>query len=161
MTFSEYDRTDGLGLAERVAHKDVTAAELLEEAISRAERFNPALNAVVFKDYERARTAAHGPLPAGPFVGVPFLFKDIFAMVQGTPTRQGSRFFPAFPADHDSYLTTRFKRAGLVAFGKTNVPVVFAESHGFLARLPNFSRRLTGCHRQNRVPRPGISAVSP
>ena len=42
--------------------------------------------------------------------------------VQGTPTRQGARFFPPFPADHDSYLTTRFKQAGLVAFGKTNVP---------------------------------------
>jgi len=122
MAFSEYDRHDGLGLAELVAQKQVTAAELLDEAIARTERLNPALNAVVFKDYERARQVAQGPLPAGPFVGVPFLFKDIFAMVQGTPTRQGSRFFPAFPADHDSYLTTRFKRAGLVAFGKTNVP---------------------------------------
>jgi amidase len=122
MPFSEYDRTDGLGLAERVAHKDVTAAELLEEAISRAERFNPALNAVVFKDYERARTAAHGPLPAGPFAGVPFLLKDIFLNAEGTPTRQGSRFFPAFPAAHDSHLAARFKQAGLIAFGKTNVP---------------------------------------
>jgi amidase len=122
MAFSEYDRTDGLGLAERVAKREVTAAELLEEAIARAEKLNPALNAIVYKDYERARQAVQGPLPAGPFAGVPFLFKDIFAMVQGTPTRQGSRFFPAFPADHDSYLTTRFKKAGLIAFGKTNVP---------------------------------------
>jgi amidase len=122
MTFSEYDRTDGLGLAECVAKKDVTAAELLDEAIARAERLNPALGAIVYKDYERARAVAQGPLPAGPFAGVPFLFKDIFAMVQGTPTRQGSRFFPAFPADHDSYLTARFKKAGLIAFGKTNVP---------------------------------------
>ncbi|MDE2133606.1 MAG: amidase [Alphaproteobacteria bacterium] len=122
MAFSEYNRTDGLGLAEHVANKDVTAAELLEEAIARAERLNPALNAIVYKDYERARAVARGPLPAGPFAGVPFLFKDIFAMVQGTPTRQGARFFPAFPADHDSYLTVRFKKAGLIAFGKTNVP---------------------------------------
>ena len=36
MPISEYDRSDGLGLAERVAKKDVTAAELLEEAIARA-----------------------------------------------------------------------------------------------------------------------------
>ena len=122
MTFSEYDRTDGLGLAECVAKKQVTAAELLEEAIARAERLNPALNAIVYKDYERARAVAQGPLPSGPFAGVPFLFKHIFALVAGTPTRQGSRFFPAFPADHDSYLTTRFKKAGLIAFGKTNAP---------------------------------------
>jgi len=122
MAFSEYDRHDALGLAELVAKKQVTAAELLDEAIARAERFNPALGAIVYKDYERARQMAQGPLPAGPFTGVPFLFKDIFAMVQGTPTRQGSRFFPPFPADHDSTLTTRFKQAGLVPFGKTNVP---------------------------------------
>ena len=122
MAFSEYGRTDGLGLAERVAKKDVTAAELLEEAIARAERLNPALGAIVYKDYERARQTAQGPLPAGPFSGVPFLLKDIFLNAKGTPTRQGSRFFPAFPADHDSYLMARFKQAGLVAFGKTNVP---------------------------------------
>ena len=122
MAFAEYDRTDGLGLAERVARNDVTAAELLEEAIARAERFNPVLNAIVYKDYDRARQAARGPLPAGPFSGVPFLLKDIFLNATGTPTRQGSRFFPAFPADHDSYLTARFKKAGLNPFGKTNVP---------------------------------------
>ena len=122
MPISEYGRSDGLGLAERVAKKDVTAAELLEEAIARAERLNPALNAVVFKDYEGARAAAQGPLPAGPFAGVPFLLKDIFLNAKGTPTRQGSRFFPPFPADHDSYLMARFRKAGLIAFGKTNVP---------------------------------------
>ena len=122
MPFSEYGRTDGLGLAEHVAKKDVTPTELLEEAIARAERLNPALNAVVFKDYEAARAAAQGPLPAGPFAGVPFLLKDIFLNAKGTPSRQGSRFFPPFPADHDSYLMARFRKAGLIAFGKTNAP---------------------------------------
>jgi amidase len=48
--------------------------------------------------------------------------KDISLQWQGTPTRQGSRFFPPFPSDHDSYLAARFRKAGLVAFGKTNVP---------------------------------------
>ncbi len=122
MSFSEYGRFDGLGLAQLVAKKEVSPAELMDEAIARAEKLNPALNAIIYKDYDRAREAAGGALPQGPFTGVPFLYKDIFALVQGTPTRQGSRFFPPFPADHDSYLTTRFKQAGLVAFGKTNVP---------------------------------------
>ncbi|HEY0283725.1 MAG TPA: amidase family protein [Rhizomicrobium sp.] len=122
MSFSEYGRCDGLGLAEHVARKDVTAAELLEEAVARAEKLNPALGAIVFKDYEAARAAAQAPLPSGPFAGVPFLFKDIFLNAKGTPTRQGSRFFPPFPADHDSFLAVRFKKAGLIAFGKTNVP---------------------------------------
>ena len=122
MSFSEYGRTDGLGLAELVTNKSVTPGELLEEAIERTERLNPVLNAIVYKDFERAWQATKGPTPAGPFAGVPFLLKDIFLQLQGTSTRQGSRFFPAFPADHDSYLTARFKKAGLIPFGKTNVP---------------------------------------
>ncbi|MDE2184344.1 MAG: amidase [Alphaproteobacteria bacterium] len=122
MGFAEYDRTDGLGLAEMVAAGDTTPSELLEEAIARTERLNPALNAVILKDYERARAAAKETLPKGPFAGVPFLLKDISLMSQGLPTRQGSRFFPPFPADHDSFLMTRFRKAGFVAFGKTNAP---------------------------------------
>jgi amidase len=122
MPISEYDRMDGLGLAELVASKQATASELLEEAIARADMVNPALNAIILKDYERARAMAKAPLPAGPFAGVPFLLKDIALQYQGTPTRQGSRFFPAFPSDHDSNLMARFRKAGLVPFGKTNVP---------------------------------------
>ncbi|MDE1986135.1 MAG: amidase [Alphaproteobacteria bacterium] len=122
MSFSEYARTDGLGLAELVASKAVTPGELLEEAIARAEQLNPLLNAIVFKDYERAWEMTKGTLPKGLFTGVPLLLKDIFLSVSGTPTRQGSRFFPAFPAPHDSYLMARFRKAGLVPFGKTNVP---------------------------------------
>ena len=122
MSFSECGRTDGLGLAELVASKAITPGEILEEAIARAEQLNPLLNAVVFKDYERAWEMTKGTLPKGPFTGVPFLLKDIFLNVSGTPTRQGSKFFPAFPAPHDSYLMARFRKAGLVPFGKTNVP---------------------------------------
>jgi len=79
------------------------------------------LNAIIYKDYERARQAAQTPV-AGPFAGVPFLLKDITLLAEGTPTRQGSRFFPAAPADHDSHLMTRFRSSGLIAFAKTNVP---------------------------------------
>jgi amidase len=122
MAFSEYGRLDGLGMAECVAKKQVSPAELLEEAIARAERLNPALNAVILKDYERARTTVKGTLPQGAFTGVPFLLKDISLQFRGTPTRQGSKFFPPFPSDHDSFLMARFRKAGLVAFGKTNVP---------------------------------------
>ena len=122
MSYAEYGRFDGLGLAGLVAKNDVTPAELMDEAIARAERLNPALNAIIFKDYDRARDAAKAAPGTGSFAGVPFLLKDIALMAQGTPTRQGSGFFPPFPSDHDSYLAARFKKAGLIAFGKTNVP---------------------------------------
>ncbi|MBV8978417.1 MAG: amidase [Alphaproteobacteria bacterium] len=122
MAIADYAQYDGLGLAELVANRDVTPAELLDEAIARAEAFNPKLNAIIYKDYERARDLARTIAPAGAFGGVPFLLKDIFAFAQGIPTRQASRFMPALPWPSDSILTARFKQSGLVIFGKTNVP---------------------------------------
>jgi hypothetical protein len=96
MAFAQYANYDAVGLAELVAKKDVTAAELVEEAIGRIERHNSKLNAVVFKTYERARSAAKLPL-TGPFAGVPFLLKDILGAQKGVPSRQGSNFIPPAP----------------------------------------------------------------
>ena len=55
MGFSEYGKYDGLGLAELVRKKKVSPGELVEEAITRIEKHNPDLNAVVNKLYDRAR----------------------------------------------------------------------------------------------------------
>ncbi len=122
VAISEYVELDGIGLAELVTSKKVKPSELVEEAIARAEAVNPKLNAVVFADYERARATALSRLPKGAFTGVPFFLKDIFAFAEGMPTRQACRFMPAFPSDHDSLLTARFRAAGLIMLGKTNVP---------------------------------------
>jgi amidase len=121
MAISEYGKYDALGLAALVAKKKVKTSELLEEAIVRAEKINPRLNAIVYKDYDNARVRAKGKL-RGPFAGVPFLLKDIFALSTTMPTRQASAFMPAMPWMHNSLLTERFLAAGLVPFGKTNVP---------------------------------------
>ena len=122
MGFSEYGSYDGLGLAGLVAKKKVKPSELLDEAIARAEALNPKINAIIFKDYERARHLAKGKLAKGAFAGVPFLLKDIGALAQGLPSRQASRFVPAFRRPSDSYLAAKFKAAGLILFGVTNVP---------------------------------------
>ena len=120
--FREYDKYDGLGLAELVRRKEVKPSDLVEEAISRIERLNPQLNAVVHKMYELARKAADGDVPDGPFRGVPFLMKDIIAAYAGVPLTNGSRFFKNFIPDHDSELVKRYKAAGLIVVGKTNTP---------------------------------------
>ena len=82
MAINEYAQYDALGLAELVRTKQVTANELLEEALLRVERHNPALNAVVFRDDTQSRSwatkTAHGP-----FEGVPLLLKDILALCEG------------------------------------------------------------------------------
>jgi amidase len=120
--FSDYAKYDGLGLAELVRRKEVKPGELVEEAISRIEKLNPQLNAVIHKMYDLAREAAEGDLPDGVFRGVPFLLKDLMAPYAGVPMRNGSRFHSDFVPDHDSEMVKRCKLAGLIIVGKTNTP---------------------------------------
>ena len=122
MTFSEYSNYDGLGLAELVQRKKVSPAELVEEAIARIEAHNPKLNAVVYKLYERARTAAKGKLPEGPFTGVPFMMKDLAATLEGLPTSHGNKLWKDIPATVSSELARRWEDSGVIVVGKTNTP---------------------------------------
>lgn len=122
MRFPEYDDHDGLGLAELVKRREVTAAELVEAAIERIEARNPSINAVIRPLFDRARTAARGPLPAGPFEGVPFLLKDLLAALEGTPLGHGARMYQGwFPAGN-SALVDRYLASGAVVMGKSNTP---------------------------------------
>ena len=123
MSFREYSSYDGLGLAELVRKGEVTALELLEEAIARVERHNGKINAVVYKFYDKAREgAAARRAGGGPFEGVPFLLKDILGDCEGVPTRFASSYVPSFPSPIDCELVARYKRAGLIPFAKTNAP---------------------------------------
>jgi amidase len=122
MSMDDYSDYDGLGLADLVARKAVSPAELVEAAIERVERHNPSLNAVVFKGYEDARKTAMGPLPEGPFRGVPFLIKDLGMPVAGWPRSSGSRFAQHMVDDADGGLTRRYREAGVIPLGKTNTP---------------------------------------
>ncbi|RPH61307.1 MAG: amidase [Chloroflexi bacterium] len=120
--FPEFHQYDGLGLAELVRKKEVTAAELVEEAIQRIETHNPRLNAVVYKMYDSARETAKKPLPDGPFAGAPFLVKDLLAAIEGIPTSCGTRLLKNTPMPHDSEMVKRWKKAGVIILGKSNTP---------------------------------------
>jgi amidase/6-aminohexanoate-cyclic-dimer hydrolase len=100
----------------------VRAEELLDLAIARVEARNPELNAIVCRLYDQARAAIAAGLPDGRFKGVPYLLKDLGAHYEGAVTSYGSNLFKDFVLDHDSEITARLKRAGLVIFGKTNTP---------------------------------------
>ena len=113
---------DATAQAELVRTKQIKPIELLEGAIDRIERVNPKLNAVITPMYDEARKTAEGPLPAGPFTGVPFLLKDLGASYGGVRQAMGSRFTKDFIAPMDSELVRRQKEAGLVICGKTNTP---------------------------------------
>jgi amidase len=119
---NDYADHDALGLADLVKRREVTPAELVEAAIAGIERHNGPLNAVVHKAYEEARRLADGPLPDGPFAGVPFLIKDLGAQVKGWPRSSGSHFAQVAADAEDSELVRRYRAAGVVLLGKTNTP---------------------------------------
>lgn len=119
---TDLDRLDATALAELVRTKQATPLELVEHAIGRIERLNPALNAVVTPMFDSAREAAKKPLGSGPFAGVPFLVKDILAAVDGVRFTSGSRMLADFVAHEDSVLVERLRAAGFIFVGKTNVP---------------------------------------
>jgi amidase len=117
----EFVKYDGMGQAELVRSGQVSALELVEAAIARIEKINPILNAVVHKIYDEGRATAKGPLPDGPFKGVPYLIKDL-SELKGAPLTYGSRLFEHNIADSDNGSVERAKQAGLVIIGKTNTP---------------------------------------
>ena len=149
MAFAEYGKYDGLGLAELVRRKKVSPAELVEEAIRRIEAHNPKLNAVVRPLYERARKAAKGKLPEGPFKGVPFLMKDLISSLEGIPTSSANKLWRDIPARVTTEIARRWENSGLIVVGKTNTPefglTPFTESDTFgPARNPWDTTRTSG-----------------
>src|ERR1700734_3790831 len=107
MAFREYGNYDGVGLADLVREKQVSATELLDEAIARTAKVDPEINAVVVKHYDYAQAQIDKGLPDGPFTGVPFLLKDL-DILQGTRTTSGACVFKDNIADHTGTLAQRF-----------------------------------------------------
>jgi amidase len=116
----DYERFDGLGLAELINSRQVSALELLNAAIQRVEQRNPTINAVVNRLFDEAKADIDRGLPSGLFTGVPYLLKDLGVSYAGTVTSAGSGLLRNAVADHDSEMVARLKRAGLVIFGMTN-----------------------------------------
>ncbi|MBK6281167.1 MAG: amidase [Gammaproteobacteria bacterium] len=122
MREEEYIRLDATALAGLVRGGEVSAIELLELALARLARWNPAINAVVIELAERARRDAAATLPAGPFAGVPFLVKDLDGFLAGAEFTASSRALLGYVPPRDSELFRRYRDAGLVICGKTNTP---------------------------------------
>jgi amidase len=111
-------------LAALVRQHDVGCLELLDHFIARVERLDGKLNAVVVRDFDRARAQARaldGAAPTGPLHGVPMTVKEAFD-VAGLPTTWGLPPYRDNIATADSLAVARLKAAGAVIFGKTNVP---------------------------------------
>jgi amidase len=117
---------DAVGQAELIRKGEATSEELVRAAIENIEALNPRINAVIHRMFdeglETARRAAAADTSTGPLHGVPFLLKDLLAEYAGQPYRAGSRFLEGNVSTQDAELTRRYKAAGLITLGKTNLP---------------------------------------
>lgn len=114
--------TDATGLAQAIRVGELTAHEVVEQAIKRIEKRDPLIRAVVGTRFDEALNEVSAGLPEGPFTGVPTMIKDLNADVAGLPSTGGSRLFAGYRARRDSELVARYRAAGLVVLGTTNTP---------------------------------------
>lgn len=124
-------------LAAMIQAKEIGALELLEHYLDRVERYNPALNAVIVLDAERARARAKEADAAlargelwGPLHGVPMTIKESYN-VAGLPTTNGRPDMKDNIAESDALAVERLNAAGVVLFGKTNVPLNLADFQSY------------------------------
>jgi len=124
---TELLRAGATACAATVQAGHVSALELCEAAISRIEQLDGAINAVVVRDFERAREQARSADAARargerlPLLGVPMTVKESFN-IAGLPTSWGLPPFRDFRPAHDAVAVQRLKACGAVILGKTNVP---------------------------------------
>jgi amidase len=142
---AQSSRTDlaylpAVALAQLVRQRKIGAIELLEMYLRRIDRFDGMINAVVVKDYERARATArvidesllnHNTTElARPLLGVPMTVKESFD-IAGLPTTFGLPELLTRQITTDASAVQRLRSAGAVIFGKTNVPALLADWQTF------------------------------
>jgi amidase len=117
-------------LAELTRSRTIGCLELLDHFIARTERLDPRINAVVVRDFDRARDRARQLDQAqdrsAPLFGVPMTVKESFD-VAGLPTTRGHPELAETRAAYTSLSIRRLQAAGVTVFGKTNVPVDLAD----------------------------------
>ena len=121
MKFGEYLHHDAVGLAGCVARGEISALELLDIALRQSAAAQPKTNAICRLMESEARSRLEKPL-TGPLAGVPFLIKDCAQDYAGLPTTYGSRSMQDAIAPEHAHVVRRYLEAGLVIFGKTNLP---------------------------------------
>ena len=149
----DYETAGAAELAAALAAGRVGAVELFEAAVGRIERLDGPINAVVVRDFDRARDAAKAAdaaLSRGerrPLLGVPMTVKEAFN-VAGLRTTWGSEAFGHWIADADATVVARLKAAGAVILGKTNVPPMLSD---WQSANPIYGRT-NNPHELSRVP---------
>jgi len=124
-------------LSNEIRDRRIGCAELLDFYLARAERHNPALNAIVVWQIEQARERARAGDTAlargerwGPLHGIPMTVKESFN-VAGLPTTFGNPLWKDNIPGGNAFLIDRLLQAGAVVFGKTNVPYMLGDAQSY------------------------------
>lgn len=125
------DEPGAIEVAAQIRSGTLSPVEATEAAIARIEALDGPINAVVIRDFERARNTAqaleaNGPQPGQPLYGLPMTVKESFD-IAGLPTCWGLPDHSGNIAKTDAVVVQRLKRAGAVILGKTNVPPMLAD----------------------------------
>ena len=129
---SEWDYRTAKELVGALQARKISAVELADHVIARIEALDQKINAVVVRDFDRARDAAKAAdaaLARGerqPLLGIPMVVKESFN-VAGLPTTWGIPAFKDWTPKEDAVAVARLKAAGAVILGKTNVPINLAD----------------------------------
>jgi aspartyl-tRNA(Asn)/glutamyl-tRNA(Gln) amidotransferase subunit A len=113
-------------LAAGLAARTFSSAEATAYFIKRIKEMKPSLNAFITVDEEASLAVAReadrclAAGGAGPLTGVPVAHKDIFC-TRGWLTTCGSKILSNFVAPYDAHVIERFRDAGTVILGKTNM----------------------------------------
>lgn len=128
---------DATTLASKIKAREISSAELLAHYISRMEKYNPDINAIIVTQLDKARERAEGADAAlargedwGPLHGVPMTVKESYDLA-GLPTTWGNPDLKNNIADSDAVACSRLMEAGAVIFGKTNVPISLADFQSY------------------------------
>ena len=124
-------------LSAKIRDRRIGCVELLDFYLARAERHNPALNAIVVWQVDQARERARAADAAlargecwGPLHGIPMTVKESFN-IAGLPTTFGNPLWKENIADGNAFLIERLLQAGAIIFGKTNVPYMLADAQSY------------------------------
>ena len=140
--------------------REISPVELVEVALARIERWNPAFDAFLTVLAEPARRQAklaekqiRRGSPRSPLHGIPISLKDNF-LTRGIRTTAGSKILADFVPETDSHVAVKLARAGAILLGKTNMHEF---AYGITGENPGTDPGLRLARvRSNRVPPRGV-----
>ena len=134
---ASYIYDSALQLAKKIRSRDISSKELTQSFIDRIERYDTDINAVVVRTFEDAlrnaeladAAVASGNL-LGPLHGVPMTIKESYVMAN-TASTWGIEAFRDNYSAKDGLAVSRFREAGVIFLGKTNVPTDLADFQSY------------------------------